>query len=778
MRSRTLFVPTLIVAAALAACAPSADVEELAGALSTAPPRPPPPTAGYLCDRRFPVRSTSGGTGGTISTGVAYLPYCATGDVTRLGRAGANIRRLVFAQHGRGGKAAMYYEQFTGIAADLAARGELAAGETFIITPQFLQNEDIADNNLEPLMPGLFSWTSADWAMGDESDGPYEGLVHASSYAILERILTAARSAMPNLEEVIFTGQSAGGQLTQRFAALNQHPFPAAIRVRYLPANGFTYMYLDTMRPLESDTPGEYHFVNNALFPVPAYMPDAVCQTQGACAGWNDYGYGLANRPTGHYAAGLTPAAIEAQYVDREVIYLASQNDVRHRDQCECAVQLTGRFRRERALAYVQHMNTASHRLQVIPDVDHGNPLYYHPCAQAQLFDLPHLCAPILEDHEDGHDFEGDARSIVAGNLDFDTAVEIVVLERWTGGSRIRVYDDVNSGFAQLAAIGDDWPSHVFATDLALGNLDADSRREIVVSRGVVFGDDPVWVAFDDAAAGFAPIASGGADWPAPRVASAVATGNADGAGRDEIALTRFDDEGSRLWVYAYMPNAWMPRLVVGAGDAGARPTDVAMGDIDGDGEAEIAVSLAAPSGPRYVVRDGAAGLFAVMLEGGQEWDAASSGTAIALGDWDNDGRAELAVGRSGSDSYHLRMLDYIDGAFFPLIHAGQEWGPDVVVQGLAIGDMELRRSGYNTADELAVAVLTPSGPRVQVFDVWGEDGSWGIEPIHRAGIDWPSSASSTAVAFGDIDGEGGAELLYGVSGVEEGFRWRIVAGP
>ena len=77
--------------------------------------------------------------------------------------------------------------------------------------------------------------------------------------------------------------------------------------------------------------------------------------------------------------------------------------------------------------------------------------------------------------------------------------------------------------------------------------------------------------------------------------------------------------------------------------DASDPSQDLAWGDLDGDGDLDIAVGTSA--GLQVFENDG--GLPGVLPDG--TWSAAGSVTGLAWGDWDGDGDLDLAVSNTGA---------------------------------------------------------------------------------------------------------------------------------
>lgn len=761
--------PTMAILCASLIAGCTADVSQATSAIVIAPPPPcGDPEPDFLCDERLVV------------PGGLELPYCFTAPPRR---ADVSVRRLIVAQHGRGGIARKYLSTMTSIINGLDNQNELDAAEQFVVAPQFLQENDICDHGfMAEDLDGLYTWQgSADWARADDSFAP--GVAASeSSYRLLELLLDELLPRFPNLEEIVFAGQSAGGQLVQRFAALNQYAFPPSVSVRYVPANAWGYMYVSSYRPLLPAVSGSFSFYNPAWFTEPQWPADPVCNMSGTCGGYDDYSVGLDNRPANHYASTISDqAVIAAQFRARTVTYVVGETDVRHDEQCgtnNCEIQMQGRHRRERAQAFVQHANSPTHDLRVVQDFSHGRGVFEQPCGEAAVFDLPHLCPTPIEDHEGGFSFLGNGRAIAFGDIDADGRDEVAVIDHGASNAHVYVLDDAVAPvpYGVLFGIGG-WGIAPYPTDVVMADVDGDDDDEIVVSRGAVGAGVPTVLVYrgDGSFLGAA-----GDDWAMPYVAGAVTAGDLDGDGDDEIGVTRFAGSGPRAYVYDWSGGALAE--VVRRGDGwvgGTRPTDIAFGNADSDrfDDELIAISRSASSGARWVVYDARAS-YAQLASGGAGWANSTRATSVAFGNVDSDRPDELAVGREASAGPRFLLYDHADEAFASIGQDAWSWASDATVVGLAFGNIENGDDAKATVDELAVAVRGSSGHRVLLFDVAREDDQTAVlEVLRTEGFAW-RGPQGNAVAFGDVDGLGGDEIGYTRADTTTGHRWEVMAAP
>ena len=252
------------------------------------------------------------------------------------------------------------------------------------------------------------------------------------------------------------------------------------------------------------------------------------------------------------------------------------------------------------------------------------------------------------------------------GDVDGDGKAEIVLgLGTYpTSGGWVAIHDDAARSYAVLrwihlpntaynAANGETW--------VACGDVDGDGRAEIVIGQGRYTADGGnVWV-YDDTVAGCALLRTLRLPWTAYNSANGStypACGDVDGDGRAEIVVGQaatgpgltggqvavFDDATAS---YAFRQWITLPASPYNNAVGLTRP---ACGDLDGDGRAEIVVGTGPyPSaGGRLYVFDDSVGSYASLRTLAVSWanyNAANGETRPAVGDVDNDGKAEIVVG-------------------------------------------------------------------------------------------------------------------------------------
>ena len=255
-----------------------------------------------------------------------YANHDLNTDLTR-------IREIVIIIHGikRNG------DDYFAAGESLLKESGRAASDILILAPNFpgVQDEATGFEN----MP---RWGTRDWSAGlDAKMNPLAVNPFAlSAFKVLDDLLLKITDQVnyPNLTNVTLAGHSAGAQLVQRYAVLNQvdeRIRARSVELRYVVANPSSFLYFNTQRPTEQtfkEFPAEH------------------------CPAFNDYRYGMQDMIP--YGQGKSGQALFKRYSYRNVVYLMGGDD-RDPDHKfldkSCPALAQGPTRLSRAQAYVRY---------------------------------------------------------------------------------------------------------------------------------------------------------------------------------------------------------------------------------------------------------------------------------------------------------------------------------------------------------------------------------------------------------------------------------------
>ena len=278
-----------------------------------------------------------------------------------------NIRRLVIVLHGNSRTALTRQNDIV-----QAANTEGKYLETLIISPHFISNQELVDNNLDDYH---LYWRDNGWMEGalSSSSGAYPREESFSSFEVVDDIISQIilGNNFPNLRQVVLTGFSGGGQFMNRYASSNRvHELfekDYNIDFQYLIASPSSYMYFNEERRVDGST---------EQFEKP---------NVGNCGLYNNYKYGtnMLNQYMKYYHLDT----LINRYKRRKISYGVGSRDNNPNSSSmddSCQAMFQGNHRLERATIFVNYLKHIygdlgnNHKLYIAQGVNHNSTTFYN----------------------------------------------------------------------------------------------------------------------------------------------------------------------------------------------------------------------------------------------------------------------------------------------------------------------------------------------------------------------------------------------------------------
>ncbi len=326
----------------------------LAPAPAAAAPAPPP------CIRATPACTEWVTLGGGPARSLIYRTY-------PLDRRNDAITRVLVMVHGAGRDADNYFR--SALAAAFLAG---ALENTLVIAPRMASNDGRGCR--DTLAANEISWNCNSWRSG----GPALSDSAVTSFDFLDEILrkVARKDVFPNLQQIVVTGHSAGGQVTNRYEMTNQLHDRLGVPIRYVVANPSSYAWPSAERP----TQAAWSLTANPPGYIPEVTPNMPAfRSPGGdgrgCTTYDQWPYGLQNRSG--YSAKETDDQIRSQLVSRPTTYLVGELDILPLAgfDSSCPAMAQGPTRQARGQAFGRYVNEnlgAHQAVVVVPLCGHN----------------------------------------------------------------------------------------------------------------------------------------------------------------------------------------------------------------------------------------------------------------------------------------------------------------------------------------------------------------------------------------------------------------------
>ena len=237
------------------------------------------------------------------------------------------------------------------------------------------------------------------------------------------------------------------------------------------------------------------------------------------------------------------------------------------------------------------------------------------------------------------------------------------VAQGYTLGSTTGKYDTLV--FPNIAAYFGANPDQSIRT--AVGDVDGDGLPDFAIATGpgvatrfgVISGDQSRFIIAPSAPFAGSEDFTGGAF---------VSVGDLDGDGRSDVVVSADETGGPRVTIYSFKPSVGTYRLadILGIADASFRGgARTAVGDMNHDGRADLAVAAGPGGGPRAVVYNGAT-LFTTRSKLVNDFfaypgsDAVNlrNGIYLSIGDVNADGWGDLVTGAGNGGAPRVLALN------------------------------------------------------------------------------------------------------------------------
>ncbi len=252
-----------------------------------------------------------------------------------------------------------------------------------------------------------------------------------------------------------------------------------------------------------------------------------------------------------------------------------------------------------------------------------------------------------------------------------------------------------------------------------------------------------------------APFFGPAASYAAGTIPNAVAVGDFNGDGKPDLAVTNQGNPST-----GFSDSSVSILLADGSGSgtgtfgapssytAGTYPISVAVGDFNGDGKADLAVANFGDASVSILLGAGD-GSFGAATS--YAMPASTNPTSVVVGDFNGDSKLDLAVAAGYSSNSTPGFVSILLGTGTGTFGARSDYMVGGEPRSVATGD-------FNGDGRLDLAVANRLGNSVSVLLGDGA-GAFGAATNLALGSDWPA-----AVAVADLNGDGKADLAVAVN--------------
>ena len=290
---------------------------------------------------------------------------------------------------------------------------------------------------------------------------------------------------------------------------------------------------------------------------------------------------------------------------------------------------------------------------------------------------------------------------------------------------------------------------------VALGDLNGDGKPDLAVADN---STNTVSVLFDATVTGsMTAVFSAKTDFTVGTTVVSVAIADVNGDGRPDLATANDSSSTVSILLNTTAPGSATPSFAANTDfPTGPNPLAVAFGDFDGDGRPDLAVAdLTSPNKISILLNSTAPGSTTASFTAKTDFVAGTNPIGIAIGDVNGDGKPDLAVANEGSNNVSV-LLDAT--AFSRPIAFGTR--TDVAAGG---GASAVQVADVNGDGLLDVAVANTADNTVSIFV--GTTAPGASTPSFASRVDFPTAATPVSRVIADFNGDGKPDLATASDG-------------
>jgi hypothetical protein len=337
------------------------------------------------------------------------------------------------------------------------------------------------------------------------------------------------------------------------------------------------------------------------------------------------------------------------------------------------------------------------------------------------------------------------ARSVSIGDLNGDGKNDMAVANY--SSATVSVFLNTTSPGAATPAFSakTDFTTGNYPYSVSIGDFNGDGKNDMAVAN---WNSTSVSVFLNTTAPGAAtPTFSAKRDFTTGNGPNSVSIGDFNGDGKNDMAVLNYSSANVSVFINTTSPGAATPAFSAKTDFAtGSLPYSVSIGDFNGDGRNDMAVANYGSNTVSVFLNTTAPGAATPAFSAKTDFTAGIGSISVSIVDFNGDGKNDMAVANNGSNNVSVFLNTAAPGAATPSFSAKTDFTTGVTPFSVVTGD-------FNGDGKNDIAVANYSSNNVSVLLNTTSPGA--AIPAFSAKTDFATGTGPCSVSIGDFNGDG-----------------------
>jgi Ca2+-binding RTX toxin-like protein len=338
------------------------------------------------------------------------------------------------------------------------------------------------------------------------------------------------------------------------------------------------------------------------------------------------------------------------------------------------------------------------------------------------------------------------SQSVSIGDFNGDGKPDLAVANFGGNNASILLNTTATGATTPTFATKVDFPTGAFPVSVSIGDFNGDDKPDLATANNL--GNTASILLNTTTTGATTPTFATKVDFATGNLPFSVSIGDINGDGKPDLAVANNGSNNASILLNTTTTGATTPTFATKVDfDTGSAPFSVSIGDINGDGKPDLAVANTISNSASILLNTTTTGATTPTFATKVDFPTGTQPRSVSIGDINGDGKPDLAVANTNSGNASILLNTTTTGATTPTFATKVDFATGTRPSSVSIGDF----NGDGKPD-LAVAnnnsnnasILLNNSPKVTAVTATTADGSYGVGATIKITVTFDAAVNVT----------------------------------